>query len=161
MTRFRPFSLFLTTLLLTLTCSTSALANSPVRQPGNLGVGLAGGYGVSGLSLKYFGASQSLQGTVGVNLRYDYIGLSADYLIELTPFAESDVVDLAPAVGLGAFAGLGDRSVNLGVSAVGGLEFLLVPVPIDLVIEWRPSLLIVPSPRLALVGFTGHVRYYF
>ena len=142
--------------------STQAMAGAPIRQGGNFGLGVGGGYGVTGLSMKYFMTEgQAVQGTIGFHTRADYIGATLDYLIEIPEFVQSDVINIGPSVGVGGALGLGDEGLALGVSGVAGLEFMLNPVPIDFVIEWRPTLRVVPNPDLDLVGFTGHVRFYF
>ena len=69
-------------------------------------------------------------------------------------------LDIAWNVGVGAGAVVGDVFA-LRASGVVGLEFLFVPIPIDLVFEWRPSLQIIPNVGADIVNFSGHVRYYF
>ncbi len=105
--------------------------------------------------------SSAIQGTVGARFNGDYIGATLDYMIEIPAFVQSEVIDIGPAVGAGASLGLSDRNLFVGIQGVAGLEFMLNPVPIDFVVEWRPSLSIIPDPRLGLLGGAGHIRYYF
>jgi hypothetical protein len=49
----------------------------------------------------------------------------------------------------------------LGASGVAGLEFDFQPVPIDLTLEYRPGVSILPGVGADLVNFSGHVRYHF
>ena len=163
-----------------------AHADAPVRQPGNFGLGLGSGAETAlGLSMKYFpSTSNSYQFTVGLGRgrwrdgrdddddwwydgrRWrrdgrDFIGLGADYLWELAPLVQTSVIDIAFAVGLGAGLGIWDDGVGISACGVGGLEFMLNPIPIDFVVEWRPTLYILPNVAPNLVDFTGHVRIYF
>ena len=149
-------------LLLGLLASAPAFADAPIRQGGNFGLGIGGDTYNSGLSLKYYMSSgQALQGVVGFNYRRDWIGLNLDYLFEMPALATGNVVELGWNLGPGAAVGISDYGVGAAVAGVAGLEFNFNPVPIDLVLEWRPSLNIVPNVDLDLVGFTGHIRFYF
>lgn len=142
--------------------ASTASAGAPIRQGGNFGIGLGGGTVNSGLSLKYFTtSSQSLQGTIGFNLRADYIGATVDYLFEMPTLVSSSVVDIGWAIGPGVGIGVSDNFFLAAVSAAPGLEFNFNPIPIDLVLEWRPTVVIVPDVDFDLIGFTGHIRFYF
>ena len=48
-----------------------------------------------------------------------------------------------------------------GRNGVLGLEFNFIPVPIDLVIEYKPSLLLIDHIDFSAYSFCGHVRIYF
>ena len=50
-----------------------------------------------------------------------------------------------------------------GVAAAGiaGLEFNFTRAPFDIVLEYRPSVGILPGPGIELIGFTAHVRIWF
>jgi hypothetical protein len=115
--------------------------------------------------MKYFmSESQALQGVVGIwGLGRDHgtiIGLNADYLWEGPSLTRGSVIDLGWALGVGAFGGFGD-AFWLGVSGVLGLEFNFVPIPIDIVLEYRPGLLVLEHVDADLINFGGHIRYYF
>ena len=166
------FSKRLVSLLFTALCFAIAIphaaADAPVRQAGNLGVGIGNGTSASGLSLKYFlTESQALQATAGFGYGFGsgfgggWLGVGADYLFELPEFFTSEVVNLGANIGAGAGLGVGS-DLYLGVSGIGGLEFNFVPIPIDLVFEWRPTLNVLSGGGLlSLFGFGGHLRYYF
>ena len=157
-------SAFLLTLTSLLLWSSSAMAGAPIRQGGNFGIGVGGGYGVTGLSMKYFMTpGTAVQSTIGIHTgyRFDYIGATFDYLIEIPEFVQSDVVNIGPSIGPGVALGLWDNGLAVGVSGVGGIEFMLNPVPLDFVLEWRPTVHVVPDVNLDLVRFTGHIRFYF
>lgn len=53
------------------------------------------------------------------------------------------------------------NGVTLGISGVAGLEFSLNVIPLDVVLEYRPRLLLIDEVDFDLVTFSGHVRYDF
>ena len=74
-----------------------------------------------------------------------------------------DVMELGWCVGPGVWLGVGN-SFWLGVNGTLGLEFNFIPVPIDLVLEYKPALKLVDSDSgvgFNPVSFGGHVRIYF
>lgn len=145
--------------------ATTADAGASHRKAGSTGIGIGGGTASAGISAKHFMSdSMALQGVVGTYGRWQDgsgLGLSVDYLLEQPTFASADVVDLAWNVGVGAGLGIGDSALGLGVSGVAGLEFALAPIPLDFVIEYRPTLGLSPFLYLDLVNFSGHLRYFF
>lgn len=165
-------------LSLTLLVLTAAPASAkPVRTAGNFGLGLGSGTMANGLSAKYFAAtSHALQFNLGVFggggidnrwHRFGGLGLSADYLFEMPTLVKAGrAFELAWNIGAGVGVGLddhdgGDDVVAFAASFVLGLEFNLIPVPIDIVLEYRPGLLIVPDVDFDAVDFTAHIRFYF
>lgn len=151
----------------------AALAASP-DSGGDFGLGLGGGSFISGLSGKYnLSEKNALQGVLGVN-RWGF-GASLDYLFEQPSFAGDENVGVAWNFGFGASAGtFGTTTVAntpgntvtvnaayVGVNAVVGIEVILQPVPLDLVLEYRPGLVILPNVGVALSPITGHLRYWF
>lgn len=151
----------LTTLLLMLAMSSPAAAADKVR--GNIGIGVGRGTGVWGLSGKlYMGESTAVQAVVGGHS--NYLGLSADLLLEMPALADLGALEIAWSLGAGAGVGLSDSNLNLGVAGVAGLEFnfsIIPSLPFDLVLEWRPNLFIISDFDLHLVDFSGHLRVYF
>jgi hypothetical protein len=164
--------------------ATPAFAASPSK--GNFGIGVGGGTGTTGISMKYYLSDASaLQGVVGVwgvgRYEHDGLGLSADYLFEMPAFATSEVVDVGWNVGPGLWLAANSYGYNsyahdpywhdsdwhesdrllVGASGVLGLEFLIQPIPLDIVLEYRPSVMVVPGLGFDLVSFDGHVRFYF
>lgn len=157
-----------------LTCATwlalgsaPAHAGAPIRQGGNLGIGLSS----SGLSLKYFlSDGQALQATLGFGIglsgpdredRFFVLRAGVDYLLELPEFYQGSILNIGPAIGLGASVGMSNNYLGAAVSGVGGIEFNFNPIPIDLVLEWRPTLNVIPDVGVSLIAFMGHIRYYF
>ncbi len=64
------------------------------------------------------------------------------------------------AIGPGVGIAVADNYFGAAVSGALGLEFNFNVIPIDLVLEWRPPLAIVPGVHFHPVGFTGHIRIY-
>ena len=86
----------------------------------------------------------------------------SDGLYEMPILASTAVVDLGWNLGVGAGLGLADGGgFGLAASGVLGLELNFVPIPLDLVLEYRPELGIVPDVDIDVVGFSGHIRWYF
>jgi hypothetical protein len=147
--------------------SGSAYGGDPIRSAGNFGLGLGGGSATSGISAKYFMADHhALQGVVGTwGLgRSGYgtgLGVSVDYLFEMPAITDTDPLELGWNLGLGGWFATAGGGTALGAQGVAGLEFAFHPVPIDVVIEYRPGLIIVPGVGADLINFSGHVRYYF
>lgn len=144
-----------------------ALAGDPIRSGGNFGLGLGGGLAVSGLSGKYWLAdAHALQGIVGAwglgRAGGSSLGVGLDYLIEMPTITDTEPVEIGWNLGLGGTVGVGGGGLGwVGASGVAGLEFNFHPVPIDLVLEYRPGVVVVPAFGAALVNFSGHIRYYF
>lgn len=139
-------------------------AHAQVRAGGNFGIGLGGGSGTSGISMKYFLAdSHALQGVVGIwglGRGELVVGLTGDYLFEGPALFSNGTLEIGWNVGFGPFLGVGD-AFWLGVNGVLGLEFNLDFIPLDIVVEYRPGVLILPGVDPDLLNFTGHIRYYF
>jgi hypothetical protein len=143
-----------------------AHAGASHRRAGTAGVGLGGGTTGAGLSAKVFlsdaSAVQAVAGPWG-SWGNGGLGLSADHLYEMPTIAEGDAAELAWNWGAGAGVGIFSETATLGVgvSAVAGLEVAFKPVPLDLVVEYRPTLAVLPGVDLDLIGATAHLRYFF
>jgi len=171
-------TLFLTTLALLVVATSSADAK-PIRTPGRFGLGIGSGTIANGLSAKYFvdskNALQFNLGSFGGRgfdnrwKRFGGVGFSADYLFEMpTIVTASRAFDLAWNIGAGIGLGFDDNDYKdhrdyfaLAASFVLGLEFNFIPIPLDIVLEFRPGLLLTPDVDVDPVDFTGHIRGYF
>lgn len=155
--------IFTASLLALLLCafSSSALAADEVR--GSFGIGLGSSTTAYGLSAKlYLDPAFAIQGVVGI--RNESIGLSVDALYEMPALFRNSALEIAWNVGAGPGVYITDDSLGAAVAFVAGLEFnfLFIPsLPFDLVVEYRPSLSVLPGVDLDLVDFTGHIRVYF
>lgn len=145
--------------------STAARADQ-VRESGNFGVGLGVSTFAAPLSGKYFLSSEhALQMNAGFfQDDFDFdgggLGLGADYLFELPALAGNEV-ELAWAAGGGLALGVAESTTALAVVGVIGLELNINAVPLDIVLEYRPHLLLTPDVDFDAVEAGGHVRYYF
>lgn len=139
-----------------------------LRHAGNFGLGFGGGTYGGGISAKYFASdTTAFQGTLNAwaNKNGSAIVANGDYLVEMPDLANLDGMDIGwsigPGVGLGLETAGSYNSVTLGISGLAGLEFNLNVIPLDIVLEYRPRLLLIDIVDFELVTFGGHVRYYF
>ena len=145
-----------------------------IKKAGNLGIGVGAGTLATGLSLKYFLSDfTSVQANVGFSRgcfgcgrfggRYysESVAASVDFLLERGPIVGDNKLSLDWEIGAGAGVGLSDRNVAIAAAGVIGLQLNIHALPIDVVLEFRPGVVLVPEFYLNLVDFTGHVRYYF
>ncbi len=158
-----------------------AQARSPIRKPGRFGLGLGLTTLSTGVSAKYVvdrvGALQFGLGSLGCcGARHRWgewggVGVGVDYLFEMPTIAIAGrAFELAwnfgPGLGFGFDARnhdryYGDDDVAFAASFVLGLEFDFIPIPLDIVLEWRPNFLFVPAVDVDPLDFTAHARGYF
>lgn len=138
---------------------------APHRGSGHTGVGLGGGTLGGGVSVKHFLTDTSaVQGVVGAwgGWGVSGVGVSADYLVHFPLLADTPELDIGWNAGPGAgVAVFSSGSAWFAASGVVGLELGVVEVPLDIVLEWRPTFLIEPVTRFDLLSFSGHVRWFF
>ena len=146
-----------------------------IRQPGAFGLGLGVGGRAAGLGAKYFVSNgAAVQGVLGFRSagrnRGEALAFSLDYLFEGPLLLDDPSVGIAWSVGPGVYLGTAKgeyptgeewRELWLGAGPVLGLELLVRPSPVDVVLEYRPDVQILPTPALNLVNFGGHIRYFF
>lgn len=155
-------------LLLSL-ASSSAFAQ---RAPNGFGIGIGAATVAGGLSIKTGSTSGfTFQGVVGPWRGYgndwrwgaDSIALAGDFLYEQPRLASGGLLSLGWNYGVGAGVGIGDWGGGVvGVTGVLGLEFNFVPVPIDVVLEYRPGLYVGENDfDVALWDVTPHLRIWF
>lgn len=143
------------------------------RTAGSRGLGLGSSTAGAGISGKYFLTDKtSLQGVLSSWGGWGYsgyvgyragLGLNVDYLYEMPVIVEGDAAELAWNIGGGAGVGFFSSATPpwLAAAAVAGLEVAFKPVPIELVLEYRPTLWLSPGPAFGLLGATGHLRYFW
>jgi len=159
---------------LALTAPAAHAAPDAVRVPGKIGVGIGSGTLANGLSAKWYLAYEhalqfnlGVYGGGGIHSRWAHaagFAFSVDYLFELPDIATvGRAFVLGWNVGAGGGIGVSNGHAQLAVAAsfVLGLELRFIPAPLDLVIEYRPGLLIVPEANFDPVDFTAHLRFYF
>lgn len=158
--------------LLILLVAPSALAAKPARiiqGQGHWGIGLGGGTATAGLSGKYFlsdhSSLQGIMGGAGYGHHSDFgdtaLGLGVDWLYEGAPlFHEDLILDIGWEIGFGGWTWVGDP-FWLGANGVLGLQFEFVPIPLDVVFEYRPAMRFYDDFGVEFGDFGGHVRIYF
>ncbi len=173
---------FLGAIVLVTTLASTAAAE-PIRTPGRFGLGIGTGTLANGLSAKYFmNKKNALQfnlgefGGRGYNRRWGRwggFGFSADYLFEMPAIARAgDAFELGWNIGAGLGVGFDNDDYDhkdkhyhdytaFAASFVLGLEFNFIPIPLDIVIEYRPGLLLAPYVDFYPIDFTAHIRVYF
>lgn len=153
-----------------LAASADAQAFGAARK--GIGIGIGSGTIANGLSLKPMAGPGALQIVVGLwggggsKDRFGHpggIAGSVDYLFEMPTLARSDYFTVDWSFGLGGGLGVPNFDTRLAVAGAGiaGLEFNFTRIPLDVTIEYRPTLRIVPDPKLGLIDFTAHVRLWF
>ncbi len=149
-----------------------AHAGSLMRTSGSIGIGLGQGY-ASGLSGKYVMADMmAVQATVGTHAfgrhhywhhdqRQDGISVGADLLFLMPIIHSAEHFALGWNLGFGPGVSLWNSGIGMAVEAVAGLEMNLKVIPLDIVLEYRPGLGILPEIGLGLGNFGAHIRFYF
>jgi hypothetical protein len=161
------FFLGLASVVSCLVATASDARADEIRSAGNFGLGLGVSTFAAPLSGKYFlGDEHALQFNAGffqddLDFEGKGLGLGLDYLYEMPPIAEGDKLEFAWSLGFGPALGIIDEHTAIAAVGVVGLEFNIKPVPMDVVLEYRPHLLLNPDTDLDLTEFGGHVRYYF
>lgn len=138
------------------------------RQPGHLGLGIGGGTRTTGVSLKYTPNERfSLQAVAGAdsgatNDRGGTLALAGTFLFEMPALFDDPDLEIAWCWGPGPYVAVGE-DFWLGGHFVLGLEFNIRAIPLEVQLEYRPSLEIIGPDDVALVpvDFGGHVRWWF
>jgi hypothetical protein len=138
------------------------------------GLGIGSGTGATGVSGKLMAGPGAFQGVVGFwghgdkpgpgqYSSIDGVALSLDYLYEMPSLAHTQYFNLDWSFGLGGGIGVATSGGTPGVAVAGiaGLEFNFTQIPLDLTIEYRPAVGLLPGVGIGLVGFTAHLRLWF
>ncbi len=145
--------------------STAAVAEEPQEEAGGFGLGLAGHSWGVGLAARYNLSSrfavQGILGRVAVS-GAEGIGLGADFRVALARLTDNSDVSLQSFAGAGAVVGTGTNSGNiLGISPFIGLQLNIKPVPIDVHMDIRPQVALLPDPSISFFGIGLGARYWF
>ena len=130
------------------------------RHPGSLGIGVGSTTLASGLSIKSIAGPSAFQLVAGCWGGCDGVAVSIDALATMPPLVVHEALLLGWNFGFGGALGVGDDRFGAAGAFVAGLEFIMRPLPIDLVLEWRPSVRILPDVDVEPVTFGGHLRFY-
>ncbi len=135
---------------------------NPVGKPGQLGVGLAGGWYTGGVTVKT-AFTEAFAGAATLGSWWGYgLSLSADALWEQPPLAQNDTASLDWYAGIGPLLALGDGLAAVGADAIAGLEARFKPIPLELTLDIRPTVLFGSTHfgYFRLAG-QGAIRYWF
>jgi len=166
----RKSGLIVATLVALALAPSRAAAFGTPRQ--GFGIGLGMGTGASGVSGKLMAGPGAFQAVVGVwgngngegrYVRFDGVALSLDYLFEMPTILRSPYFNIDWDFGLGGGVGVSTSGGTPGVAASGiaGLEFNFTRAPVDVALEYRPTVGFLPGFGIGLIGFTAHVRLWF
>lgn len=132
-------------------------------QGGRFGLGLGGTNLVSGLTGKLFIAPPvALQATVGFWYgygRYSGLDIALDGIVEMPSFYSNGSVNLNWNLGGGATIVVGSPFLG-GIQGIAGLGLQIKPVPIEVVLELRPTFLF-PQAGYFYFGGGAAIRYFF
>jgi hypothetical protein len=140
------------------------------------GIGIGSGTGATGVSGKLMAGPGAFQGVVGFwghgdssgpgpgqYRSIDGVALSLDYLLEMPSLATTQYFNLDWNFGFGGGIGVATSGGTPGVAVAGvaGLEFNFTKLPLDLTVEYRPGVSLLPDVGIGLIGFTAHLRVWF
>ena len=154
--------LLLTVLALAgLTLAASPAQAGTIGTTAHTGLGLGGGTFTSGVTLKhYLRDGLAVQGVAGIGYGAT---LGADIIKEFEPLVDVPEGQLIWGVGGGAaIVNYGNAGI-LGIAGVIELGWHFEDVPVELVLDWRPTFVSGSADisGFAGVGGAGAVRYYF
>ena len=133
-------------------------------------IGLGVGSGTTSTALtgkKYLEQDKAVQlflGTQGVLASVQSVSFGGDFLLEYT-LRESNVGRLfygfGAGVGIFSYNGFAFQSSSIGFSGVGEIGIHLSGIPLEIILDIRPTLFIGDLAGLSLFGGGGAVRWYF
>lgn len=144
----------------------NAAAITPFAQKGKLGIGLGGSNLVSGLTAKYYLDSRvAAQLSLGAWAGYGAL-VGLDGIYEMPQLFKQDALSINWHVGVGAAVGnYRDSSyngVNVGASGIVGLGFQLTAIPIEVVLDIRPTFFYGTYWNYPFyAGGGGAIRFFF
>ncbi|MCB9673748.1 MAG: hypothetical protein H6737_01450 [Alphaproteobacteria bacterium] len=153
-----------------------AFGAPPIRNGGNIGLGLGATPHVMGLDVKYWmNPNLSAQAVIGLyelqgGLDPVRVGIDGDVLYEIAFVKGNETFDFGMNLGIGGLYGMDFEAPSLvaGGNLVVGLEGNIDAVPLDLSIDYRPTVFLYDdfddgfdTYRLSFVEIGGHIRYWF
>jgi hypothetical protein len=152
--------------LLALPMAARAQETSLFAQPGRIGLGLGATDLATGVSGKFFLTHRvALQGIVGFWYGYGRdagLNIGLDAIVEMPKLWSNDVASLNWNAGGGATFALFGPGAWGGFQAIGGLGLQLRPVPLEFVLELRPTFLFGEPPGVDFFfGVGAAIRFFF
>lgn len=143
----------------------AAVAAPQQRQAAQFGLGLGGSWWGGGVAGRYnLSDSQFVQGSIGTVGTPDARGpgLTFDYMLRTKELKNNGDVALSAYFGGGAsLGGSDDDGPILGLLPGAGLQVDVLELPIDINIEYRPLVAVLPDPNIGLIGLGVRVHYWF
>ena len=141
-------------------------AITPFAQKGKLGIGIGGSNLVSGLTAKYY-----LDNRIAVQLALGAWGgygalVGLDGIYEMPQLFKQDALSINWHVGVGAAVGNYRHSdygeLVVGASGIAGIGFQLTAIPIELILDIRPTFLYGSTWNHPWYGGGGGaIRFFF
>jgi hypothetical protein len=146
----KPFTIFLIFGMLALPATLRA-------QPYDHSAGVRAGYS-SGISYKGFFRHQ--MSAIEADLLYNRHGfnITGMYEYHLEPFRNDRWLVY---MGGGAFGGNWGGEFSLGLTATGGIEYIIRDLPINFSLDWKPMLNLYRLLEYDLLDFGLSIRYRF
>lgn len=115
----------------------------------------------TGLSGKYWlSSTTAIDGGLAWSFaRESSIHIHADHLWHMFDALKTEDVDIPLYVGVGGRMRL-SNDARLGVRIVGGFDYMVYSVPLDVFLEIAPIMDLIPATRLAINGGIG-IRFFF
>ena len=144
------------------------LASAPAHAGRTVGVGLGSSTLSSGVSVKWQakggGGMQLVAGPFGNGLFYggygNSLGVNLDGLRDMGQIGNLGPISVGWSLGGGGGVGVGG-TLAAAAAGVAGLNFELEPVPLEFSIEYRPTLIIIPTVGVDVLNASGHLRWWF
>lgn len=145
----------------TQTRSTAGGGYTPFAQQGRLGLGFGGSSIASGITGKYYLTNRSALQLAGGSWVGQGFAFSGDVIIEMPQLVKVDVLSMNWHAGAGAaLFSSSETTLGIGVMGVLGLGFQLEPIPVELVMDIRPSFNVGLGYPFYFYG-GGALRYFF
>ena len=152
--------LILTVVVLAL-LSLSVNAQEDISTPNNsyktaIGVRLGPSVPVikSGITIKHFIGNNAIEGILSFGN-----GVAVCGLYEIHKNLPVD--NLKWFIGFGGYAGFGSNTTNIGAAGIAGLDYKFTDIPLNISLDWKPELNIIPSVgfEASAVGFSARFTF--
>jgi hypothetical protein len=103
--------------------------------------------------------TNAIDGGFSWSLKRDYLWLFADYLWHNSTLIPVTVGQMPIYFGPGGVIGIGDRA-GIGVRGNFGIAYIFGNAPLDIFLEFAPTVSLVPEPDFGVTGGLG-LRFFF
>jgi hypothetical protein len=140
-------------LLLAVICIPAALSAQPYEHAGGIRAGYSSGLSYKGFFLHRMSA-------IEIDALYNQHGLNLAgmFVMHVEPFRNSRWLLY---FGGGLFGGNWDQELSAGVAAIGGMEYTLRDLPLNIGLDWRPMGNLYKEGSYDLLDFGLTIRYRF